>query len=263
MEFLLFLVFLALVLLGFASISYYGRILFLEPRAEYQREEIISLPRIWGDEIQKIMSSGGNFGIGFLTFFFSALLTYLWALLGGMIGRPHYSHSVGNYFFHFPLPFLLAIFCIPILERDSEALGGSESPWKILWEQGLVISLGLGAGSVAKCFSSYGFYHEMYFFFSLIVFLGIGSIQPFLWNHLPLLGFPLGQIPSEASGREGNRKWTDAEDWSDSATGESPESAGKGWDLDSDFGYDQNPDLDWEGNIDPGDWDPSPDTEKP
>ncbi len=182
MEFLLFLFFLSISLFYLGAISYYSRILFLYPRDVYEREEIVSIGKAILQEIFQLFEATGHVGKGALAFLIGGLLPALWARFGGIVGSPHYTHSPGNYFFHFPFLFL--------------AFSLSYGFWKLAYppeitRYGYPLAIGLGAGSIAKSLSSYGIYHEMYFAFSLLVVVIVSVVASYLWNREKFLGLEL------------------------------------------------------------------------
>lgn len=188
MEFVLFLFFLILHLLGMACLSYLSRLLFFEKKDEYYREEILSLGRAIPVEILRIWESSGNTLLSAALFFISALCMYLWSMLGGMIGSPHYSHAWGNYFFHFPIFFYIFIFSFPFL-KSAISQNNNQDFYFILTENGQSIASGLLAGSLAKILTSYGAHHEMYFvYYFLNALLGF-FLSTYVWNGVQFLGF--------------------------------------------------------------------------
>lgn len=190
MEFLLFLLFVSLNLVLLGGVSYYSRILFFQRKQEYNREEITSIGRAIPIEILRILESGGNMGIGLGVLFFAIFISEFWARLGGLIGSPHYTHSIGNYFFHFPLFFIVFTLGYNFLK---DAFGGrsQKEPSRTFWDHGQVFAIGLGVGSLSKALSSYGVHHEMYFFFCLLQILIVGSLSAWLWNGQKLFGLTL------------------------------------------------------------------------
>jgi hypothetical protein len=190
MEFILFLIFLILHLAIFASLSYLSRLLFFEKKDEYYREEITSLGRAAPIEILRVLESGGNAILGLAFFFLSALFVFLWAMLGGAIGSPHYTHSIGNYFFHFPLFFFAFIFSYSFLKSAAQD-DNPQDPLSILSNYGQAIATGLSIGSLSKILTSYGSYHEMYFFFYFVLLVLISFISAYLWNGRSLFGLEM------------------------------------------------------------------------
>lgn len=237
MEFLLFLLFSCLHLLLFAGFSYYARILFFQKKEEYHREELIGLGSILPREILKVLESGGNFGLGLALCFAGIMLSGLWARLGGLIGQPHYAHSPGNYFFHFPLLFLA--FTLGYSFLKDAFLGGkpSGSLARSFWDNAQAFSVGLGVGAISKTISSYGVYHEMYFVFVLVQYTIVGGLSMWLWNGERVFGI---QLP-------GSRKSSSYADYYDSAEHEAMDD------------WDQNPSS--EDFLDSPDWDDREDQE--
>lgn len=106
MEFLLYLIFFGIVSVVLALANYYFKLLFLSGRESFERLELVDWIRIVPDELIKLLEFNGSLQYGAIAFFVSAFVSYLWTLLGGIIGAPHYSDAFGNYFF---LSFLLPI----------------------------------------------------------------------------------------------------------------------------------------------------------
>lgn len=210
MEFILFLLFLILHLVFFAIVSYLSRLLFFEKKEEYYREEIVSLGRAIPIELLRIFESGGNAVLGLAFFTVSALVVFLWAMLGGAIGSPHYTHSLGNYFFHFPLFFFAFIFSYSFIKSSAEP-NNPQDPLNILTKYGQAIAIGLGTGSLAKILTSYGMHHEMYFLFFFFHLILISLVSAYLWNGLSFLG--LAMPSSTESNWEENNWQDDSEDF--------------------------------------------------
>lgn len=100
MEFLLYLIFFGIVSILLVLASYYFKLLFLSGRESFERLELVDWIRIVPNELIKLLESGGSLQYAGIAFFVSAFVSYLWTLLGGMIGAPHYADSFGNYFFY-------------------------------------------------------------------------------------------------------------------------------------------------------------------
>jgi hypothetical protein len=229
MEFLLFLLFVSLNLVFLGGVSYYSRILFFQRKQEYNREEITSIGRAIPIEILRILESGGNMGIGLGVLFIAVFISELWARLGGLIGSPHYTHSVGNYFFHFPLFFVVFTIGYSFL-RD--AFGGlsQKEPSKTFWDHGQVFAIGLGLGSLSKTLSSYGAHHEMYFVFCLLQILIVGSLSAWLWNGQRLFGLSLPGETQNSEEYEYTNNDSNEEDWNESKSSDSSTEFNSDWD---------------------------------
>lgn len=182
MEFFLFILFTIIVLIIESLASYYVRILFFQPKVLYDREEIVSIHQFVWDNFLTILKKSTNPGLAFLILLSGVFFSYLWAHLGGVIGSPHYTNELGNYFFHFPIWFLGFVFSYPFW-KDAYPL--------VYTQYSLAFSIGLGVGSVAKCFSSYGTYHEMYFLYGFIVLLIVVWVSIYLWNGYSFFGLRL------------------------------------------------------------------------
>lgn len=146
-------------------------------------------------EIMRVMESGNQLFMGLAFLLAGALVSALWARLGGLVGSPHYANSWGNYFFHFPILFIA--FTLGYVFWKDAFLGSSGSHsdpsshsadgrgggfGQIFWNHAQAFAVGLGTGSLAKTFSSYGAHHEMYFAFAFFQMLLIGWISAYLWN---------------------------------------------------------------------------------
>jgi hypothetical protein len=215
MEFLLFLLFICFSLIFLGAVSYYSRILFFRPKSSYNRDEITSLSRSIPLEILRVIESGGSMVIGISFLFAGALLSGLWARLGGLVGSPHYAHAPGNYFFHFPLFFLVFSLGFGIFK---DAFKSNVEPGKTFWENSQSFAVGLGVGALAKSLSSYGSYHEMYFAFSVLNLIIIGFLSAYVWNGERIFGLVTPGRPISSVGEttwEDNTTWDDDDFYSD------------------------------------------------
>lgn len=255
MEFLLFLLFVCFCLIFLGAISYYSRILFFRPKESYNRDEITSLTRAVPMEILRILESGGSLVVGLGLLLAGAILSALWARLGGLVGSPHYAHAPGNYFFHFPLFFLVFSLAFGFL-KDAFGRGHSE-PGKTFWENSQSFAVGLGAGALAKSLSSYGSYHEMYFAFSLLNLTIITFLSAYVWNGERIFGLVTpGRSNPYAPEDDYDSAFDENEDFSDLQSDfESDLQENYDSDLGSELGSDPVSDIGSDLGSDLGEWD--------
>ncbi|WP_061248620.1 hypothetical protein [Leptospira alstonii] len=185
MEFLLYLIFFGIVSGLLVLASYYFKLLFLSGRESFERLELIDWIRIIPDELIKLLESNGSLQYGAIGFFVSAFVSYLWTLLGGMIGAPHYADSFGNYFFlSFLLPATLLTTYGVLVEFVLKDLP-STNPNHFLvrfFEQEVAVLSGSAISVIASNLAVYGLFHEIPFLF---VFPNISIIAVLLvlrWN---------------------------------------------------------------------------------
>ncbi|EMY79094.1 hypothetical protein LEP1GSC060_0954 [Leptospira weilii serovar Ranarum str. ICFT] len=208
MEFLLYLIFFGIVSGVLVLASYYFKLLFLSGRESFERLELIDWIRILPDEWLKLLESNGSLQYGAIGFFVSAFVSYLWTLLGGMIGAPHYADSFGNYFFlSFLLPTVLLTTYGVLVEFVLKDLP-STSPNHFLvrfFEQEVAILSGSAISVIASNLAVYGWFHEIPFLF---VFPNISIIAVLLvlrWNGKVRIGgiqFSGSKNPSDAEDSE-------------------------------------------------------------
>ncbi len=188
MEFALFLFFLIFTTTLTAVISYYADLLFFHKKDVYDREEITEIL----DPVLKIfmgvLTSGGELVIGGGLFFGFALLAWLWSLLGGAVGTPHYTDAPGNYFFNAPLLFVVFLFGFPFLKEGFSSPG----PLKQFFDAGRAVLSGLGLGAWSASLASWGLYHEFYFLFVLLS--GVVVVLPlcYFWQGRAFFGIHIG-----------------------------------------------------------------------
>ncbi|EMY61193.1 hypothetical protein [Leptospira terpstrae] len=204
MEFFLFLLFLAFFCLVTAVIVYYVKILFFSAKTNYRREELTD---IRGDVFRiclDVFESGGNLVYGALAFFCSALLVWLWSLLGSLLGEK--GPGPFEHIFHMPIFFLAVFFSFPFLK---DAYRGE----KYLALAKPVLS-GLALGNLSAGAVHYGLDRDLYFLFYLLLLLLQIPVLVFLWNREPIFGVSFEEPENFAY----------EEDWgAPTSTGSSPE----------------------------------------
>ncbi|TGN16901.1 hypothetical protein, partial [Leptospira idonii] len=188
MEFILFLFFLIFTTILTGVVGYYANLLFFNAKENYPREEITE---IWGEVFRLtlgLFESGGNLVLGAVLFVTASLIAFFWSLLGGLIGTPHYSNAMGNYFFQFPILFFIFLFTYPFLKDAFGTVGTS----KILFENGRSVLAGLGLGTWSANLAAWGLYHEFYFLFVLMN--GILVLWPltYYWNGIRFFSITIG-----------------------------------------------------------------------
>ncbi|PJZ42404.1 hypothetical protein CH370_04030 [Leptospira kmetyi] len=185
MEFLLYLIFFGIVSSALVLASYYFKLLFLSGRESFERLELIDWIRILPDELIKLLESGGSLQYGAIAFSVAAFISYLWTLLGGIIGAPHYADAFGNYFFlSFLLPVTLLTTYGVLVELILKDLP-TTSPNHFLvrfFEQEVAVLSGSSISVIASNLAVYGLFHEIPFLF---VLPNVGIIAVLLilrWN---------------------------------------------------------------------------------
>ncbi len=185
MEFLLYLIFFGFVTSVLVLVSYYFKLLFLSGRDSFERPELVDWIRILPEELLKLLESGGSLQYGAIAFSISAFISYLWTLMGGIIGAPHYADAFGNYFF---LSFLLPVtlfttygVLVDLILKDLP----STSPNHFLvrfFEQEVPVLSGCSISVIASNLAVYGLFHEIPFLFVLPNVGIIGVLLVLRWN---------------------------------------------------------------------------------
>ncbi|MCG6193550.1 hypothetical protein LFX25_09885 [Leptospira sp. FAT2] len=185
MEFLLYLIFFGILSVVLVLVSYYFKLLFLSGRESFERLELIDWIRIVPDELIKLLESNGSIQYGAIAFSVSAFVSYLWTLLGGIIGAPHYADAFGNYFFlSFLLPVTLLTTYGVLVELVLKDLP-STSPNHFLvrfFEQEVTILSGSSISVIASNLAVYGLFHEIPFLFVLPNISIIAVLLVLRWN---------------------------------------------------------------------------------
>ncbi|GBF49363.1 hypothetical protein LPTSP4_08740 [Leptospira ryugenii] len=196
MEFALFLFFFVFFSLVTSVCAYYAELLFFDRKQKYEREEITD---VWLPSIQKlldVLEKGTSLPIGLPFFLGFGLLAWLWTLLGGIVGEPHYAHSPGNYMFHSPIFWMAYFISLPYLK---EGFSGNPIVDSIVANARPSLS-GFGIGFVSANFSAWGLYHEFYFVFPLFHLLFMLYPFVYLWNGREWFGLYVGPraLPSSS-----------------------------------------------------------------
>ncbi|TGK53899.1 hypothetical protein EHQ16_17820 [Leptospira kanakyensis] len=189
MEFFLFLLFLTFFGLVTAVLVYYVKILFFSKKTNYRREE---LTEIRGDVFRiclDVLESGGNLVYGVGAFFGSALLVWLWSLLGSVLGEK--GPGPFEHIFHMPIFFLALFFSFPFLK---EAYRGE----KYLALAKPTLS-GLALGNLSAGAVHYGLDRDLFFLFYLLLLLLQIPVLVFLWNREPIYGMSFEENDSSYS----------------------------------------------------------------
>ncbi|WP_078129335.1 hypothetical protein [Leptospira alexanderi] len=185
MEFLLYLIFFGIVSGVLVLANYYFKLLFLSGRKSFERLELVDWIRIVPDELIKLLESNGSLQYGAIALFVSAFVSYLWTLLGGIIGAPHYSDAFGNYFFlSFLLPVTLLTTYGVLVELVLKDLP-STSPNHFLvrfFEQEIPILSGSAISVISSNLAVYGLFHEIPFLFVLPNISIIAVLLVLRWN---------------------------------------------------------------------------------
>ncbi|ALO25691.1 MULTISPECIES: hypothetical protein [Leptospira] len=185
MEFLLYLIFFGIVSGVLVLADYYFKLLFLSGRESFERLELVDWIRIIPDELIKLLEFNGSLQYGAIAFFVSAFISYLWTLLGGIIGAPHYSDAFGNYFFlSFLLPATLLTTYGVLVELVLKDLP-STSPNHFLvrfFEQEIPILSGSALSVISSNLAVYGLFHEIPFLFVLPNISIIAVLLVLRWN---------------------------------------------------------------------------------
>ena len=137
--------------------------LFGDQRDEYSRYELFSFQGILTSQWHEIFSAPA----AFLAFALFAGFGWLWTLMGGIIGSPHFTNEPGNYFFH---SFILLLLILTFRRNFADIIlnkSGNSFLFQMI-DSVRAISLGTGASLIAATVTVYGYYHEIFFIFVLI-----------------------------------------------------------------------------------------------
>ncbi|MBP7282578.1 MAG: hypothetical protein KBA66_13435 [Leptospiraceae bacterium] len=182
MEFILYLLFFTLSFIVLALVRYYF-LLFSDPaRDQFDRSELIDFGKLIPKEILTILESNGSLQDGVIAFTVFSLLAYGWSLLGGLIGTPHYTNEIGNYFFQSCLLFVGVYFgYAPVVDviLGSKKYSEPDSFLVKFLSQENCILIGVGLACIASNLSVYGMYHQIIFPFTLFNILVISGMLLF------------------------------------------------------------------------------------
>ncbi|XDD48789.1 hypothetical protein AB3N59_10015 [Leptospira sp. WS92.C1] len=185
MEFLLYLIFFGFVSGVLVLVSYYFKLLFLSGRDSFEKTELVDWIRILPEELLKLLESNGSLQYGAIAFFISAFISYLWTLMGGMIGAPHYTDAFGNYFFlSFLLPITLFTTYGVLVELILKDLPSTNPDHFLVrfFEQEVPVLSGCSISVIASNLAVYGLFHEIPFLFVLPNVAIIGILLILRWN---------------------------------------------------------------------------------
>ena len=110
MEFILYLIFFVICFILLALLRYYIQLFSDLERDQFDRSELIDFQKLIPKEMLNILEANGNMQEGLIAFLAFSLIAYGWSLLGGLIGSPHFTNEIGNYFFQSCLLFIAAYF---------------------------------------------------------------------------------------------------------------------------------------------------------
>jgi hypothetical protein len=164
MELLLFIFFFILTHNLLAIVSYYVLLFLGSDRDSFDRSELVDFKRIIPKQILSLFEGNGDLTFGIIAFFSAALISYLWMLLGGLLGTTHYSDEVAPYFFHSVLWPIAIYFGFPALKKFISSGYGDHHPISKFFSQDLAALAGSSITLIASSFAAYGAYHEMSFF---------------------------------------------------------------------------------------------------
>ncbi|MDF3818669.1 hypothetical protein P3G55_02085 [Leptospira sp. 96542] len=194
MEVLFFFLFLISYFFLAGVCAYYAQILFFSAKSIYRREELTEIRSDVFRILLDILESGGSLTKSSILFFVSAILIWLWSLIGSILGDA--GPGALEHIFHAPLFFLILFFSFPFI-RD----GLTNDP--ILREFKPVIS-GLILGNLAAATTHYGLDRDIFFLYLVFLFLIQFPILIFLWSREPIFGMVF---------EEKRGSWEEADDW--------------------------------------------------
>lgn len=186
MEFVLYLFFFAFALVSLSLADYYFGLLHLSGKETFEKQELTDWLRIIPSKILSVLESGGSLQFGLIAFLIATFFAYLWTLLGGLIGSPHYTDSFGNYFFlSLILPVLLLFFYSYLsseLLHAARISPDGDSFLARLLDQEIPFLSGWFLSVIASNLAVYGLYHEIAFLFVLPNIAILGVLLVLKWN---------------------------------------------------------------------------------
>ncbi len=171
MEFILYLLFYTISFIVLALVRYYFLLFSDIGRDQFDRSELIDFGKLIPKEILNILEANGNMQEGLIAMSVFSLLAYGWSLLGGLIGTPHYTNEIGNYFFQSCLLFIGVYFgYAPIVHiiLGSKKYSEPDSFLVRFLSQENCILIGVGLTCIAANLSVYGMHHQIAFPFTLL-----------------------------------------------------------------------------------------------
>ncbi len=169
-EFIVFLICNLVLITIFSLIRYYVLLFKEEHKDSYSRDELIDFQKLIPKSILDIFEMNGSLQNSFIVYLVISLITYLFCLMGGIVGSPHYTSEIGNYFFLFPVLFLAFTFGYPFFVSaifpDLEYNNHSLIRQLISQESSIILSSGLSL--LAMNFAVYGVFQQISFLFVLL-----------------------------------------------------------------------------------------------
>jgi hypothetical protein len=151
-------------------------------RDQFDRSELIDFGKLIPKEILNILESNGSLQDGIISMTVFSLLAYGWSLLGGLVGTPHYTNEIGNYFFQSCLLFVGVFFgYAPIVDIILGSKKYSEPDSflvKFLSQENCILT-GVGLACIAANISVYGMHHQIIFPFTLFNILVVSGMLLF------------------------------------------------------------------------------------
>ncbi|TGK05596.1 hypothetical protein EHQ53_18440 [Leptospira langatensis] len=186
MEFFLYLIFLVITLVSLSLADYYFGLIHLSGKDTFEKTELTDWARIIPSKLVSIFEIGGSLQYGMIAFGISAFFSYVWTLMGGLIGSPHYTDSFGNYFFlSFIMPVLVLAFYSFLASEILKAARISPNSGSMLARllaQEIPMLSGIFISVIASNLAVYGLYHEIAFLFVLPNILILSVLLILRWN---------------------------------------------------------------------------------
>jgi len=170
MEFILYLIFFVICFILLALLRYYIQLFSDLERDQFDRSELIDFQKLIPKEMLNILEANGNMQEGLIAFLAFSLIAYGWSLLGGLIGSPHFTNEIGNYFFQSCLLFIAAYFgYAPLVDAflGSKKYAEPDSFIVRFFSQETCVLIGIGLACVAANLSVYGMHHQIAFPFTM------------------------------------------------------------------------------------------------
>lgn len=188
MEFILYLLFYTISFIVLALVRYYFLLFSDVGRDQFDRSELIDFGKLIPKEILNILEANGNMQEGLIAMIVFSLLAYGWSLLGGLIGTPHYTNEIGNYFFQSCLLFVGVFFgYAPIVDilLGSKKYSEPDSFLVKFLSQENCILIGVGLACIGANLSVYGMHHQIIFPFTLLNVIVISGMLIYKLKNQP------------------------------------------------------------------------------
>lgn len=179
MEFILYLLFFTLSFILLALLRHYFILFGDVERDQFDRSELIDFQKLIPKEMLNILETNGSMQDGLIAFTVFSFIAYGWSLLGGLIGSPHFTNEIGNYFFQSCLLFLGFFFGYSSLVDIALGSKKYSEPDNFLvrfLSQETCILIGVGLACIASNLAVYGVHHEMIFPFTVLNTLIISGL---------------------------------------------------------------------------------------